>query len=83
MMKDGSDYKEELLVEQLLMFVTYDLTIARRRYGKLEIKPGSQRSQRIHSNWNDELCYRRNQKSPEEIWSARISIPVDIALKKR
>jgi uncharacterized membrane protein YphA (DoxX/SURF4 family)/peroxiredoxin len=29
MMKDGSDYKEELLVEpKLLLFVTYDLTIA-------------------------------------------------------
>jgi hypothetical protein len=56
MMKDGSDYKEELLVEpKLLLFVTYDLTIAGRGwYGKTgKIKPGSQR---IHSNWNDELC---------------------------
>jgi hypothetical protein len=29
MMKDGSDYKEEFLVApKLLLFVTYDLTIA-------------------------------------------------------
>jgi hypothetical protein len=29
-----------------------------------EIKPGSQ-SQRIHSNWNDELCYR-NEKTQKK-----------------